>query len=844
MHFSLLLQCLPVVAAGLSAPDCRREVPAPLHKSDDRNNTIPGKYIVKFKRDADMSICRDLYNSLLSEMDHVYEGLFRGFARSLNEEELDEILYHVWVDYVAEDGLATASGFVEQSTYDWGLIRLSHNTTDPFRPDVSEEWKLYHAHEADSYDPSNGPRKGTYIYDDSAGEGTCVYVIDSGIDDTHPDFQGRAKQIKSFVPGQEKDGHGHGTHVAGIIGSETFGVAKKTRLYGVKILEDKNTTFVASSAIAAFDFVAKDRHNRDCPRGVLVNFSAGCDNRIDKALDDAVAALVDQGIFVSVAAGNMGVDAAETSPGSDPSVCVVGAVFSNRRIHDRGGSWSSNHGSRVDVFAPGKSVSLAPGGGTWLMDGTSVSAAFVTGLAAYLGSLEGLKGTPALCGRIRELSNKGTIKGLPEGTANRVVFNGSKPPPKTPSRHDSVLEDAVFVCENDNFGQPCAWVKAPPQQCVPLPDEFLNKVSSLEPNWFAGTCRFYTEAGCRGGSFQVANSAYSDQGVNLTSQDSGGLEIFNNGLMSFQCDGEFIGPSEDPYSLDRWQWSPRTQKTICSRLDRLDVDFRVSSGEDDGTLDTLRLEFVGMGGGANITIRAPPPGFQGWQPVDLKDVFGSETIDIGRIRQVRVNATQRTWKGADPWGLSGIGLRGQCEESKVLVNNHRFTSINQRVSREHAVTRYWWNKYTAWEGYTGPEDWAPNTPCSHFHPLEVYLEIANEDSAEADNEIYSGSLYLTLGKNRTLIAQRPSLGKTYNVTILKPGSSTPRPMPVALKDVDYVGFESVGGNGRVKLARTYLVGRCAGTDKEFRVEREIGEWIGDEGTWGFQLSAADWGEAR
>ncbi|RCI17170.1 hypothetical protein L249_3198 [Ophiocordyceps polyrhachis-furcata BCC 54312] len=837
MHFSLLLRSLPLTAAaGLSFPPSKHHVPASLHRSVRSSSTIPGKYIVKFKRDADPSMCHnDTHIKLSGETDHVYQGQFSGFARSLDEQQLDYIRHHHCVEYVAEDQYMTASSVVENPALSWGLVLLSHNTSD--------------------YQNYN-----TYVTDDTAGEGTCVYVLDSGVDDSHPEFEGRAKQIKSFIPEAKRDVCGHGTHVAGIIGSKTYGVAKKTNIYGVKILND--TTSAAekspvSAAIAAFDFVAKDRASRKCPKGVLVNLSAGCNGAVVKALDDAAAALVDQGVFVAVAAGDQRMDAAETSPGSEPSVCVVGAVYPLNRID------SSNHGPRVDVFAPGVSFSLKPGGGIELMSGTSVAAPFVTGLAAYLAALEGLSGTAALCRRIRELSNKDAIRHLPSGTGNRVVFNGAKPEEKIklPTRHDrdgevspikkgllhlrlmefyiASLTSSVFVCENEGFRQPCAWVEAPEKQCVALPDQFLNKVSSLDSTWFAGTCRFYDEAGCQGGSFQAAYSAYSDQGVNLTSEDSRGLGIFNNRLKSLQCDGEPITYSEDPHSLDGWVWSPQTQKNTCSRLDRLYVDFRASSGSDDGTLDTLRLEFVGIGERPHVMIEAPAAGFHGWQPVDLKSVFGYETIDVGRIRQLRINATQTTWRGGDPWGLSSIGLIGQCDESKVLVNNHRFASINRRLSFHHAVRHLAWNRYTAWEGYTGPEDWAPDLPCSHFEPLEVYLETANEYSAGTDNAIY-----VKMGKIRRRIAERLWLGQTYNLTIQSEDGRPPKPIPVALKDVDYVEFESDGGYDQVKLASELakMIRMCAGIERKFRVEREIDEWIADKGKWGFRLNSSDWRE--
>ena len=75
------------------------------------------------------------------------------------------------------------------------------------------------------------------MYDTSAGAGTCAYVIDTGIYTAHSQFGGRATFLYNAVgDGQNTDGNGHGTHVAGTIGSTTYGVAKKTKLYAVKVL--------------------------------------------------------------------------------------------------------------------------------------------------------------------------------------------------------------------------------------------------------------------------------------------------------------------------------------------------------------------------------------------------------------------------------------------------------------------------------------------------------------------------------------------------------------------------------------------------------------------------------
>lgn len=68
-----------------------------------------------------------------------------------------------------------------------------------------------------------------YVYDSSAGAGTYVYVVDSGIRTSHSEFGGRATAGYNAIGSKKAhtDDTGHGTHVAGIVGGSTYGVAKK-----------------------------------------------------------------------------------------------------------------------------------------------------------------------------------------------------------------------------------------------------------------------------------------------------------------------------------------------------------------------------------------------------------------------------------------------------------------------------------------------------------------------------------------------------------------------------------------------------------------------------------------
>jgi subtilisin family serine protease len=220
----------------------------------------------------------------------------------------------------------------------WGLSRISHRTMG------STE----------------------YMYDSSAGKGVCAYIIDTGIYTSHPEFEGRAKMVKSYVTGAESDDNGHGTHVSGTIGSATYGVAKKASLYGIKVL-DSSGSGDWSTIVSGIQTAVTDSQQRSCPNGVVVNMSLGGSKT--QSVDDAVAAAVQAGLFFGVAAGNDGLDYSNTSPASEPSAFAVGASDNTDTLAS-----FSNYGTNLGAIAPGVDVlSTWNDGKTSTISGTSMA---------------------------------------------------------------------------------------------------------------------------------------------------------------------------------------------------------------------------------------------------------------------------------------------------------------------------------------------------------------------------------------------------------------------------------------------------------------------------------------
>ncbi|MCU1587061.1 MAG: family peptidase [Frankiales bacterium] len=276
----------------------------------------------------------------------------------------------------------------------------------------------------DRIDPRALPLTGTFNTT-ADGSGVTAYVIDSGILYSHRDFGGRAvKGFDAITPGGSAvDCYGHGTHVAGTLGGTTYGVAKKVRLVGVRVLDcDGNGT--SESVVAGLDWVVGN-HKPGVRAVANLSLGGGTDDAIDAAVNRALA----DGITVGVAAGNDGgllndllggSNACNHSPARVPGALTVAATDDSDRVASY-----SNKGSCVDLFAPGTDIVSdydTDSTATETMSGTSMSTPHVMGVAALYLSAVGYRSPDQVSAQIVNTATQGAVQNVSSGTANRLLF--------------------------------------------------------------------------------------------------------------------------------------------------------------------------------------------------------------------------------------------------------------------------------------------------------------------------------------------------------------------------------------------------------------------------------------
>ncbi len=295
------------------------------------------RYIVVLNPGTDAHVVANEHASAhAASIAFVYSHALNGYAATIPNARLAAVQADERVAYLEPDGGMS----VVAQTLPWGIDKIDADTSSTLA--------------------GNG-----------SGAITTVrsYVIDTGVDVSHPDLN--VAGHVNFASGPNKDCHGHGTHVAGTVAavdnaSHVVGVAPGAPTYGVKVLGCGGTGSNAG-VIAGIDWVTAN-----AIKPAVANMSLG--GSASQAVDDAVRNSAASGVFYAVAAGNESANACTKSParagaGTNNGIMTVAATDTA----DREASFS-NYGSCVDIWAPGVGIlSTKKGGGTTTMSGTSMA---------------------------------------------------------------------------------------------------------------------------------------------------------------------------------------------------------------------------------------------------------------------------------------------------------------------------------------------------------------------------------------------------------------------------------------------------------------------------------------
>ena len=320
---------------------------------------INNQYICRF----DGSVSRGNVHSeaaraagAMGQILHLYRNTIRGFAVRLPAQATGrspiaemkannpKVADCEQDQYVKAYGKPGGGGTPPAQTTDWGVSRVGGSSTAP--------------------------------------SGRKAWIIDTGIDLTHPDLNVDAANSQSFIrDSSPNDQNGHGTHVAGTIAAcnntiGVVGVAACAPVVAIRVL-DRNGRGSNSDVIAGVDHVGEFGASGD-----VANMSLG--GGVSDALDNAVIAAAAGGVRFTLAAGNESDNANNHSParaGGRSATDGVYSVSAFSKTNDTFASFSNYGNPPIEWAEPGVSIlSTYKGGGYATLSGTSMAAPHLAGV--------------------------------------------------------------------------------------------------------------------------------------------------------------------------------------------------------------------------------------------------------------------------------------------------------------------------------------------------------------------------------------------------------------------------------------------------------------------------------
>ncbi|WP_405871562.1 S8 family peptidase [Streptomyces zaomyceticus] len=376
---------------------------------------IAGSYIVTLDESAQAETAegRAVAARFGAKIKRTYTSALNGYAVELSEAQAKKLAADPAVSSVVQNRVFTIDG-TQPSPPSWGLDRIDQKAL---------------------------PLNQSYTYPDTAGQGVTAYIIDTGVRISHSDFGGRAFNGYDAIDNDNvaQDGHGHGTHVAGTVAGTSYGVAKKAKIVGVRVLNNQGSG-TTEQVVAGIDWVTQN-----AVKPAVANMSLG--GGVDTALDTAVRNSIASGVTYAVAAGNDNSNASNYSPARVSEAITVGSTTNT----DARSSFS-NYGSVLDIFAPGSNITSSwnsSDSATNTISGTSMATPHVAGAAAvYLAGNP--TATPAqVSTALTTAATPNVVTNPGSGSPNRLLYIGggttTPPGPKFENTADYAIADNATV---------------------------------------------------------------------------------------------------------------------------------------------------------------------------------------------------------------------------------------------------------------------------------------------------------------------------------------------------------------------------------------------------------------